>query len=159
MPTNAAEEQVSLFGQDTWSGRTSPERSAATKEKTSGQSSKKLSVSRNRPRPTFHCLIKESGLWQTAVWLSDFEYQSRIPPPNQLQFKYRNSALANKLCPAIGTRIPQEKRDAAAPRSVRSRAGRPQLQSTITCRSRPGAWPCHWCAASPASAGLALSAG
>jgi len=42
------EEQVSLFDQDTWCGKMSPEHSPAQKEKTSRRSSKNLSKSRNR---------------------------------------------------------------------------------------------------------------
>ena len=49
-------EQVSLFGQGSWSGKTSPERSVPTEEKTSRQSSKKPSASSVRKLPLFLCL-------------------------------------------------------------------------------------------------------
>ena len=62
------EEQVSLFGPDSWSGSRSQEHSAPTKGRTSGSSLKKSSGSRTRTRPTFHYLQKESGRWLTAGW-------------------------------------------------------------------------------------------
>jgi len=59
-------EQVSLFGPDSWCGKTSREPLAQTKETTSGLSSKRQSESRSRTRPTFHYLQKGSGRWLTA---------------------------------------------------------------------------------------------
>ena len=59
-------EQVSLFGPDSWCGKMSQEPLAQTRETTSGPYSKKQSESRNRTRPTFHCLQRESGRWLTA---------------------------------------------------------------------------------------------
>lgn len=67
MPTNAAEEQVSLFAQDTWSGKTSPERSAATTEKTSGQSLKKSAASQTK-LPMFLDLRPASGTPAGQYW-------------------------------------------------------------------------------------------
>ena len=58
--------QESLFGPDSWCGKTCLERSAQTKETTSAPSSKKQSGSQSRTRPTFHYLQRESGLWLTA---------------------------------------------------------------------------------------------
>lgn len=58
--------QESLFGPDSWYGKTYREPSAQTKETTSAPSSKKQSGSQSRTRPTFHCLQKESGRWLTA---------------------------------------------------------------------------------------------
>ena len=58
--------QESLFGPDSWCGKTSQEPLAQTRETTSGPYSKKQSESRNRTRPTFHCLQRESGRWLTA---------------------------------------------------------------------------------------------
>ena len=58
--------QETLFGPDSWCGKTLSERSAHTKGKTSGPSSKRRSGSRSLPRPTFHYLQRESGLWLTA---------------------------------------------------------------------------------------------
>ncbi len=59
-------EQVSLYDLGLWSGKTSPERSPATVDKTSGASSKRSLGSRSRKPPTFHYLQKESGQWLTA---------------------------------------------------------------------------------------------
>ena len=60
--------QESLFGPDSWCGRTSSEPLAQTRETTSGPYSKKQSESRSRTRPTFHCLQRGSGRWLTAGW-------------------------------------------------------------------------------------------
>ena len=60
--------QESLFGPDSWCGRTSQEPLAQTKETTSAPSLKKQSGSRNRTRPTFHYLQREGGRWLTAGW-------------------------------------------------------------------------------------------
>jgi len=62
MPISATEEQVSLFGPDTWSGKMSPERLVATSEKTSGQSSKKLRGLQTR-MPLF---LDLRGGWKTS---------------------------------------------------------------------------------------------
>ena len=63
--------QESLFGPDSWYGKTSPEHSAQTKATTSAPSSKKRSGLRNQTRPMFHYLQKESGRWLTAGWGTD----------------------------------------------------------------------------------------
>lgn len=68
--TEQMEGQVSLFAQDTWSGRTSPEYSAATTEKTLPQSSKKRSKSSSRKPPLFLCL-KRDGPQADASWETD----------------------------------------------------------------------------------------
>lgn len=62
--------QVSLFAHDTWFGRTCPERSAPTTEKTSPQSSKKRSESSSRKPPLFLCL-KKDGPQAAASWETD----------------------------------------------------------------------------------------
>lgn len=62
--------QVSLFAQDTWSGKMSQERSAATTEKTLPQSSKKRSKSPSRKPPL--CLyLKRDGPQAVASWVTD----------------------------------------------------------------------------------------
>lgn len=62
--------QLSLFDQDTWSGKTCPEHSAVTTEKTSPQSSKKQSGSSSRKRPM--CLyLKRDGPQADASWETD----------------------------------------------------------------------------------------
>lgn len=68
--TGQMEGQESLFGQDTWSGRTCPEPSAATVGKTSGQSSKKRSGWPSRKPPLFLCL-KKGGPQADASWETD----------------------------------------------------------------------------------------
>ena len=65
--TELSDGQVSLFGQDTWSGRTSLAHSAATKDETSRQSSKKRSASQSRKPPILKCL-KTDGLHGVATW-------------------------------------------------------------------------------------------
>lgn len=62
-----AEEQMSLFGPDTWSGKMYPGHSAATEEKTLPPSSKKQSGSQNRKPPLFLCL-KKDGQQADASW-------------------------------------------------------------------------------------------
>ena len=59
-------EQVSLFGPDSWCGKTSQEPLAQTKATTSEPSLKKQSGSQSRTRPTFHCLQRGNGRWLTA---------------------------------------------------------------------------------------------
>ena len=63
------ENQMSIFDQDTWSGKMSPELSAATEEKISQRSSKKRSVSQSRKPPLFVCL-KKDGLQADASGMS-----------------------------------------------------------------------------------------
>ena len=68
--------QASLFGPDTWFGKTSPEPSAPTKEKTSKPSSKKSSKSQTPPLPVCLCLKRGDGAnqdssmtsWVSGVW-------------------------------------------------------------------------------------------
>ncbi len=59
--------QITLFDLDTWSGKTSPERSAATRPRTSGLSSKKQRVSRT-VTPLYLDLRKTNGLLPDASW-------------------------------------------------------------------------------------------
>jgi hypothetical protein len=67
MPMPYEEEQMTMFAQDTWSGKMSPEHSAVTAEKTSPPYSKKRSGSQSRKPPLFLCL-KKDGLQQDASW-------------------------------------------------------------------------------------------
>lgn len=55
---------------DTWSGKTSPERSAPTEEKTLPQSSKKRSKSQSRKPPLF-LYLKRDGPQAAASWVKD----------------------------------------------------------------------------------------
>lgn len=70
--TNSLVGQESLFAQDTWCGRTSPERSAATKAETLRPCSRKRFASSNRKPPVLKCLQK-AGLpgAGTATWTDD----------------------------------------------------------------------------------------
>ena len=70
--TEKPDGQVSFFDQDTWSGRTCLAHSAATKDATSRQSSKKRSASRSRKPPVLKCL-KTDGLrgGGTETWTDD----------------------------------------------------------------------------------------
>ena len=81
----ALEEQVSMFGPDTWSGKTSPAHSAATAAKTSRQSSRKSSGSSSRMPLTCLCLTRggwnkagclygELGNWSVAYRVHDAQY-------------------------------------------------------------------------------------
>ena len=68
--TEQMEGQVSLFAQDTWSGKTCPERSAPTTEKTLAQSSKKRSGSSSR-KPALCLYLKRDGPQADASWVTD----------------------------------------------------------------------------------------
>ena len=68
--TEQMDGQVSLFAQDTWSGKTFPEHSAATTEKTLPQSSKKRSKSQSRKPPLF-LYLKRDGPQADASWETD----------------------------------------------------------------------------------------
>ena len=65
--TEETVEQLSMLDQDTWSGKTSPEHSAPTKEKTSESYSKKQRKSLTK-MPLFLDLRRESGQRQDASW-------------------------------------------------------------------------------------------
>ena len=60
-------EQLMIFDQDTWCGKTSPEHSVPTKQKTSESSSKKPQKSATK-MPLFLCLTAENGQPQDASW-------------------------------------------------------------------------------------------
>lgn len=82
--TNSLAGQESLFAQDTWCGRTSPEHSAATKDGTSRPCSKKRSASSSRKPPVLKCLQKAGlpgggyrdvdGRWSVAWRVHDAQY-------------------------------------------------------------------------------------
>lgn len=62
--------QVSLFAQDSWSGKTCLEHSLPTEEKISGRSSRKRSGSSSRKPPLFLCL-RQDGPQADASWVAD----------------------------------------------------------------------------------------
>ena len=64
------EGQLSMFAQDTWSGKTCREPSAVTKEKTSESSSKKSQKSTTK-MPLFLCLTRENGQTADTSWETD----------------------------------------------------------------------------------------
>lgn len=68
--TEQMDGQESLFAHDTWSGKTSPEHSAATTEKTLPQSLKKRSKSQNRKPPLF-LYLKRDGQPADVSWEPD----------------------------------------------------------------------------------------
>ncbi len=77
--TSSLAGQESLFARDTWCGRTSPERSAATKAETSRPCSRKRSASSNRKPPVLKCLQKAGlpgagiGTWtDDGAWLGEY---------------------------------------------------------------------------------------
>lgn len=81
--TEQLEGQESLFDQDIWFGRTSPEPSRPTAARISKPSSPKSSASRNQRLPMFLCLTAD-GLWRDAsqipggggAWLGEYTTRS-----------------------------------------------------------------------------------
>ena len=74
---------MSMFGQDIWSGKMSPEPSAPTKDKTSQQSLKKRSGSQNRKLPMWMCLKKDGQQadastmkWESGALPGEFSMHS-----------------------------------------------------------------------------------
>lgn len=82
--TSSLAGQESLFAPDTWSGKTCPERSAATKDETSRPCSKRRSASSSRKPPVLKCLQKAGlpgggyrdvdGRWSVAWRVHDAQY-------------------------------------------------------------------------------------
>ena len=68
--TKRTDEQVTWSDLGLWSGKTCPEHSAATKDKTSRQSSKRSSASQSRKPPILKCLKKAGtpGVATTMKW-------------------------------------------------------------------------------------------
>lgn len=69
---------MTLFDQDTWSGKMSPEPSALTKAETLRQFSKKPSASLNRKPPLFLSLRKD-GPQADASWETDGALRGEFP--------------------------------------------------------------------------------
>ena len=67
---------MSLFAQDTWSGKTSPEPCPQTKEKTSAASSKKPSKS-SKKMPIYLDLQRAGGLIPGASWETGIQLPGR----------------------------------------------------------------------------------
>ena len=77
-------EQMSLLDHDTWFGKTYPEHSQATVEKTSKPSSRKSCGSSSRMQPMFLYLTKESGQKPDALWVTE-RTESRFPLPTDFR--------------------------------------------------------------------------
>ena len=82
--------------QDTSYGRTSPVRSAPTKEKTSKPSSKRSSGSRNRA-PRCLCLRKTSGPTPTYTWESNGALRTALLTRNTGEFPSEDAASTLSL--------------------------------------------------------------
>ena len=84
-------DQVSLFGPDTWSGRTSPEHSAVTEGKTSKRSSKKSSKSSKQKSPICLKLSRGGGQnqdfctprWDAGALLGEYTTHSFGESPRE----------------------------------------------------------------------------
>lgn len=99
MQTNLEEGQVSLFDQDTWSGRTFREHSRQIEDLTSQQSSKKSSVSKNQKLPVCLCLRKDGLLpdastmyWDSGQLLGQYTMRSIGAYPRE-EREYRLSQI------------------------------------------------------------------
>lgn len=95
--TSQLDGQVSMYGQDTWSGKTFPEPSQATKETTSQPSSKKRSTSSSRKPPLF-LYLKKDGQQADASWepngalLGEFSMHSFGESPSE-----ENASLLSQI--------------------------------------------------------------
>ena len=97
--TEPVEGQLSLFDLDTWFGKTCPEVSPQTKEKTSKQSSRKSSASQTRTLPMCLCL-KRSGLgadastmtWVDGALLGEYTMHSFGESPSE-----ENASLLSQI--------------------------------------------------------------
>ena len=116
MQTYEEGERVSLFGPDSWCGKTSQEPLAQAKETTFGPSSKKQSASQSRTRLTFHYLQKGSGRWLTAGW--------GMAGPSPTEFSTRSFGESPSV--AVESRLSQILEDTPHPKyslSARACAG------------------------------------
>ena len=105
--TNRLAGKERLFAPDTWSGRTSPERSAATTAETSRPCSKRRSASSNRKPPVLKCLQKAGlpgagiGTWtDDGAWLGEYTTRNTGESPN--------AAVVSRLSQILEA-TPQEK--------------------------------------------------
>ena len=89
--TEELDGQLGLFDLDSWSGKTSPEHSAATEARTSKPSSQRSSKSSSRTLPMCLCLTRASGLkpdastptWETGALLGEFTTRSFGESPRE----------------------------------------------------------------------------
>lgn len=161
---NEMDGQASLFGPDTWSGRTSPERSAPIKGKTLPQSSKKQSKSSNRKPPVLKSLQKVGLLgadtemeWQDdGAWLGECLMRNTGESPSdavesRLSWILEETPpekyyLSAKACSGILTRA--ERRGKELPKELQSAL---KIQSdvsyTLDATDRHGVFVPGMCAA------------
>ena len=106
--TERTDGQVTWSDLGLWSGKTCPERSQATKGKTSRQSSKRLSASQNRKPPTLKCLKKAGtpGGATTMKWEDDGAWLGECMTRNTGESP--NAAVVSRLSQIL-EETPQEK--------------------------------------------------
>ena len=89
--TEELDGQLGLFDLDSWSGKTSPEHSAATEARTSKPSSQRSSKSSSRTLPMCLCLTRANGLkpdasiptWETGALLGAYTTHSFGESPRE----------------------------------------------------------------------------
>lgn len=106
--TERTDGQVTWSGLGLWSGKTCPEHSAATKDKTSRQFSKRSSASQNRKPPILKCLKKAGtpGEAITMKWEDDGAWLGECMTRNTGESP--NAAVVSRLSQIL-EEIPQEK--------------------------------------------------
>ena len=106
--TKRTDEQVTWSDLGLWSGKTCPEHSAATKDKTSRQSSKRSSASQSRKPPILKCLKKAGtpGVATTMKWEDDGAWLGECMTRNTGESP--NVAVVSRLSQIFEQR-PQEK--------------------------------------------------
>lgn len=106
--TKRTDEQVTWSDLGLWSGKTCPEHSAATKDKTSRQSSKRSSASQSRKSPILKCLKKAGtpGVATTMKWEDDGAWLGECMTRNTGESP--NVAVVSRLSQIL-EETPQEK--------------------------------------------------
>ena len=106
--TEQTEGQVTWSDLGLWSGKMCPELSAATKEKTSRQSSKRSSASQSRKPPILMCLKKagQLGVATTMNWEDDGAWLGECMMRNTGECP--NAAVVSRLSQILEV-TPQEK--------------------------------------------------
>lgn len=106
--TKRTDEQVTWSDLGLWSGKTCPEHSAATKDKTSRQSSKRSSASQSRKPPILKCLKKAGtpGVATTIKWEDDGAWLGECMTRNTGESP--NVAVVSRLSQIL-EETPQEK--------------------------------------------------
>ena len=145
--TKRTDEQVTWSDLGLWSGKTCPEHSAATKDKTSRQSSKRSSASQSRKPPILKCLKKAGtpGGATTMKWEDDGAWLGECMMRNTGESP--NAAVVFRLSQIL-EETPQEKYSlsAKACQGILRRAERrgkdlPKLLKEVLIRQSQGASP------------------